>query len=196
MSEQSRSRIASIPSPADLGALLSAQGRLLGACARSGLILGEAARDCTARQVAIGQAAMRDLWTGAPAARPGAAVAWLGGLVREMSAELDAMRRTLLEAQLAVFEEMRRAVVGETPAGPPADRSETAAAPQAATAAEHASAADEPVAAVLEPASAQAEPVASDAEPVSAAAEEPAAAAGEPGEAQRPRRSRRAAPQA
>jgi|DewCreStandDraft_4_1066084.scaffolds.fasta_scaffold00053_175 hypothetical protein len=179
------------PPTADPVALLRAQQRLLGACARSGLILGEAARDCAERQVAIGRAAMRELWAAAPAAArgepAGAAADWFAGLVRELSAGLEAMRRTLLEAQLAVLEELRRAVAAE-----PAVRVETEAGAAAAAAVPSEPAAPEPVPAAEAPGSIGAgapQPALAAEVATGAASERP----GETGEVVRPRRSRRIA---
>ncbi len=196
------------PPAADPVALLRAQQRLFGACARSGLILGEAARDCAERQVAIGRAAMRELWAAAPAATRGgparAAADWLAGLAQELGAGLEAMQRTLLEAQLAILEELRRAVAAEPAAGVETEAGATvpAAAP--------AEAKPKPVPSTAEPASIGAEktepaPVAEAApaaagEAVVAEAAAPAASAadggapersGEASEPARPRRSRR-----
>lgn len=174
-----------MPSPADLGALLSAQERLIEACARSGRILAEAARDCAERQAAIGRSTLRDLWSagplGLPAATPGEPASLplerLGGLVQAIAGELGAMQRILAEAQLAVLEELRRALAPERPAEPAAAAEP---APPAAPA--------EPPAAVAAPPAEAAEPAVVEA---AAPAEPPlvaAAAAGEPG---RPRRARK-----
>lgn len=183
------------PPAADPVALLRAQQRLLGACARSGLILGEAARDCAERQVAIGRAAMREFWAAAPAATrggpAGAAADWLAGLVRELGAGLEAMQRTLFEAQLAVLEELRRAVAA-APVAAPAE-----ATPEAAPSAEPAASIG---AETVQPAlAAEATPAAAG-EAVVAEAVAPAASAADGGaperlgavsEPARPRRGRR-----
>lgn len=188
MPDQTSARSAPMLDATDLAALLQVQRRVLDAVARSGRILAEATRDCAERQAEFGRAALRDLWAAVPAAArtlaagelPRPAVEPWGAIALQFGEQLVGLQRILLEAQLALLEELRRALAADAPAAPEASSTDEAS----------------PDATGSEPGA----PVAIEPQPaaeVEASVEPPTpVAAGEPTEPARPRRTRRVAARA
>ncbi len=173
--------------PTDLVALLEVHRRLLDATLRCNGILAGAVRAWAERQATIAGTLWRDLGGAGPASvramaagEPLFSAERAAGLVEEVGGALAAMQRTWMDAQLAVLQELARALAGETSGDTGPASADSSITDQV-----------EPVAPTVEAVGTETGPVvengASEAEPV------PPPAEPEAGEASKPRRGRRSA---
>ena len=187
MTEPTSLRSAPTLPPTRLVALLEVHRRLLDAALRCNGILAGAVRTWAERQATIAGTLWCELGGAGPATvramaagEPLFSAERAAGLVGEVGGALAAMQRTWMDAQLAVLQELARALSGETSGDTGPASADSSITDQV-----------EPVAPTVEAVGTETGPVveavATEAEPLSSPAEP------EAGEASKPRRGRRSA---